>query len=141
MTVAITRQQRDTLYHALKLDLTGIGDVLIDFERGDFEGAQRLGTRYRRALMLLDELGWHELAQSQTYELRMETDELEATARHYLDKAEEELRGDPIGWIQRAEAETDLEDDYAERIANESLELRSVCTAILDQLERQKVSV
>lgn len=57
--ITITADQRDALYDALILHLSGIGDVALAVERADFEAADRLGRAYADDLTLvLDDLGW-----------------------------------------------------------------------------------
>jgi hypothetical protein len=59
MSMTITGEQRDVLYEQVLIRLTGISDVYIAVEEGDFDAAQGLSGEFADYLLLLHEgLGW-----------------------------------------------------------------------------------
>jgi hypothetical protein len=61
MRVTITAEQRDAPYDQILDRLTGIGDIEMALQSGDFEAAERLGQEYSDDLRLLvDDLGFGE---------------------------------------------------------------------------------
>lgn len=61
MTLTLTAIQRDLLYDQLLDHLSGIGDVWLAIDAGDFERADRLGREFVEDLTLISEsLGWGE---------------------------------------------------------------------------------
>jgi hypothetical protein len=59
VSVTITGAERDALYEHLYVRLSGIGDVWLAAEAGDFEAATRLGRDFCDDLrLLLEDLGW-----------------------------------------------------------------------------------
>jgi NTP pyrophosphatase (non-canonical NTP hydrolase) len=75
----ITARQRWALYEQIRNDLTGIGDLVLAFERGEVEEARRLRDRYVQELRLLDDLGWAE--NDDGTEIAMDAPRLAATLR------------------------------------------------------------
>lgn len=61
MSITITGEQRDVLYEQILIRLTGISDVYLTAEEGDFDAAQSLSGEFADYLLLLHEgLGWGE---------------------------------------------------------------------------------
>jgi hypothetical protein len=61
MNVTVTAEQRDALYDQILDRLTGIGDIEMAVQSGNFDAAQRLGQEYSDDLRLLvDDLGFGE---------------------------------------------------------------------------------
>lgn len=58
MPLSITRVQRDAIYEAVVDHLSGIGDVWIVLQDGDYATATRLGREFADDLRLLESLGW-----------------------------------------------------------------------------------
>lgn len=59
--MTITAAERDALYEHIYVRLSGIGDVWMAIEAGDFARAGRLGREFSDDLRLvLDDLGWGE---------------------------------------------------------------------------------
>jgi hypothetical protein len=59
VSLTITAAERDALYEQIYVRLSGIDDVWLAVEAGDFEAASRLGREYSDDLRLvLDDLGW-----------------------------------------------------------------------------------
>jgi hypothetical protein len=61
--ISISAAQRDALHEHILSKLSGIGDVWLAIDTGDFETASRLGREYSDDLrLLLDDLGWEDEA-------------------------------------------------------------------------------
>lgn len=59
MVLTFTVDQRNAVRDSIVEHLSGIGDIRLLIERGDFTGARRLGEEYADDLRLLnDGLGW-----------------------------------------------------------------------------------
>jgi hypothetical protein len=59
VTVTITAEERDALYEQIFARLTGIDEVWLAVEAGDYEAAGRLGREFSDDLRLvLEDLGW-----------------------------------------------------------------------------------
>jgi hypothetical protein len=55
----INPEQRAVLYLSITARLTGVNDVFVEFQRGNFEAAQRLSGEFSDDLRVLhDDLGW-----------------------------------------------------------------------------------
>src|SRR3954447_8403119 len=92
----ITAEQRDVLYQHILVRLTGLNDVNLAVDKGDFQAANRLCDEFADYLRLLhDDLGWGETTQGAI--------ELRAPAE-VVRRALIQVRG-------RAEAEDRLEAD------------------------------
>jgi hypothetical protein len=76
MSLTITREQRDAIYEVVLNHLTGIGDVWLAVERGDFEEASELGRDFGENLRLLADLGWEEAIDREQFTLTMPCAEL-----------------------------------------------------------------
>lgn len=63
--MTINPEQRDALYASIIVRLTGINDVYLAVEEGEFEVADRLSSEFADYLRLLhDDLGWGDRRQS-----------------------------------------------------------------------------
>lgn len=87
-TFTIGASERAALRAQASQSLSGIGDILISFERGDFAAAERLGTRAAQEIRLLSDLGWAPQDDRKTYELTMPADELAAALTRIRSEAE-----------------------------------------------------
>jgi hypothetical protein len=86
--MTITRAQRDAIYEMVINHLTGIGDVRLSVQGGDFATAKRLGRDFAQDLRLLEDLGWAETIDRETVALTVPADELTRTlARLHKDAA------------------------------------------------------
>jgi hypothetical protein len=86
--VTLTRAQRDAIYQMVVNHLSGIGDVWISVQGGDFATAKRLGRDFAEYLRLLEDLGWTETTDRETVALTVPADELTRTlARLHKDAA------------------------------------------------------
>lgn len=126
MSITITGEQRDVLYEQILIRLTGIGDVCIAAEEGDFDTAQTLSGEFADYLLLLHEgLGWG--------------DRHEGPAR--LTSAPAVLRRALSRLVRRAEAEDPQEAELAELRAEveerqeRNRMTRETCERLLAELE------
>lgn len=76
MAITIDADQRNALYDLLRLRISGLGDVSIAMEKGNYPAAARLGSWYAAELRLLDDLGWAERSERTSFELTMSAAEL-----------------------------------------------------------------
>jgi hypothetical protein len=77
VSIAITADQRNLLYNEILNRLSGIGDMRLVVEKGDYDAAQRLGTVFSDYLRLVTEdLGWGEGTSAETIELKTPPDVL-----------------------------------------------------------------
>lgn len=107
MSITITAEQRNLLYDEILDRLSGIDDLRLVIERGDFEAAQRLGVAFSDDLHLVTEdLGWGESAPSETIELKTPPDVL----RRSLDRIRDRVQGlDESDAEQRSELQANQE--------------------------------
>lgn len=118
----ITAEQRDALYRHIVIRLTGINDINLALDRGDFREASRLSDEFADCLRLLhDDLGWGEEAQC-SLEFRAPTDVVRRALTRVKERAEVE---DGL----EAEEAADLE---ASRRQNQLL--RETCGQVLAEL-------
>lgn len=89
--ITITADQRDALYEAIYVHLSGIDAVVLAAERGEFDEADRLGRAFADDLYLvLDDLGWGEHGKS--VELKSPPDLLRRVLERVRNVAEAEDR-------------------------------------------------
>jgi hypothetical protein len=120
----ITRAQRDAIYEMVVNHLTGIGDLWISVQGGDFATAKRLGRAFAEDLRLLEDLGWSETTDRETVALTVPPDELTRTlARLHKDAA-----GSLGSYVSRPKDDEELA--QRDRAASEAL------GEILSQLAR-----
>lgn len=94
-TATITAEQRDAIY-ALTCDhLSGIGDLALAFELGDYEAAERLGRSFLHDLQLLANLGWAEDDDRRNVALTMPPVMLDEALRRLREEAAQGLIGSP----------------------------------------------
>jgi hypothetical protein len=101
-TLNITPDQRAAIYRQVIQHLSGIGDVNLAYEGGQYDGAERLGDEYAQDLTLLADLGWAPDDPRESFELKMPADDLERALRRLHGDAESGL-GNPE--VRRAAAE------------------------------------
>lgn len=86
----ITREERDALYEQVVTRLTGMDDVRVAAERGDFDAADRLAREYRDYLtVLVNDLGWGTVQQRERIMLVTPREVLRRFFRRILDSAGE----------------------------------------------------
>jgi hypothetical protein len=77
VALTITGAQRDAIYDRVYVRLSGIDDVWIAAEKGEYEMADRLAREYSDELrLLLDDLGWGERPDEGAIELTAPVDVL-----------------------------------------------------------------
>lgn len=118
----ITAEQRDALYRHILVRLTGINDINLALDRGDFREASQLSDDFADCLRLLhDDLGWGEAFQG-SLELSAPTD----VVRRALMRVK-----------QRAEVEDGLEAEEAaemEASRKQNHLVRETCSQVLAEL-------
>lgn len=125
-TLTITADQRAPIHRQAIQRLSGIGDVNLAIERGDYASAERLADEYAEDLALLADLGWAPGDSRDSFELTMRAGELMQTLQR--------LRGD---------AEAGLGEPEARRAAEEAAKVRAayertaeVCSELIATLDR-----
>ena len=134
--VTLTRHQRDVLYRAVKLDLSGIGDISLMLSVWRGEAARELRDRYVDDMRLLDDLGWDRLDRRESYELTMPRDQLERTIRRHHELAVGSLEDQANFLRERRDPEETAEEwadirAQAKLCADDDLDLMAVCEAVL----------
>jgi hypothetical protein len=74
--ITITRAQRQAIYPELLVDLSGVGDIIIELDNGDYETAQRFRREFEDDMRLLDDLGWEPDPPGEHFELTVAPDQL-----------------------------------------------------------------
>lgn len=119
----ITAEQRDALYEHIVVRLTGVNDINIALEQGDFAEAARLCDEFGDFLRLLhDDLGWGDKAQG-AVELTSPPNVIRRSLARVKQRAETE---------DRLEAEESAE--LEERRSQNRL-VRETCSLVLAELE------
>jgi hypothetical protein len=120
--VTISGEQRDALYAELLALLSGIDDVWLAIERGDFERADRLAREFSNYLRLIFEgLGWGDHNPA-SVELTMPPDVLRQTLSRLREQA-----------TKRYEQERPEQEAFRAQWEYSAL-VRSTCDEILNQL-------
>jgi hypothetical protein len=123
-TPEIDPHQRDMLHASITARLTGVSDVFIYYQQGNFEAAQRLSGELSDDLRVLhDDLGWGGTP-SESIRLKAPQDVWERTLVRIQERARSELR-------RHEERASELEQ---ERQRIEALE--DACGALAEQLTR-----
>lgn len=88
MTIKISAKQRDALYKCFRERLTGIGDIELAIDSGNFDRAERLSREFSDDLrFVLDGLGFGDGGQGEV-ELTSPRDVLVRVLRRYQERAE-----------------------------------------------------
>lgn len=88
MSVRITAAERDALYEQISVRLSGIDEVWMAVEAGDYARADRVGREFSDDLrLLLDDLGWG-AGSGQPLELITPPDVLRRVCMRMQDRAE-----------------------------------------------------
>ena len=138
-SVVLDRRERDVLYRAVKLDLSGIGDISLMLSVWRGEAARELRDQYVADMRLLDDLSWDRLDPRKSYELTMPRDQLERTIRRHHELAVGSLEGQADFLRESRDPETTEEEwaDFraqAKRCADDDLDLMAVCEAVLSAM-------
>lgn len=119
----ITAEQRNALYEHILVRLTGVNDINIALEQGNFEEASRLSDEFADCLRLLrDGLGWGDSAQG-SIELKAPADVVRRSLSRVKERAESE---------DRLEAEESAE---LETRRSQNRLVRETCSLVLADLE------
>ena len=95
-SVTVTRELRDALRADLLLDITGIGDIHRLLRAGRFTDAQSYRRRFEDDTRLLDDLGWEEDDERESFELTMPPEQLERVLGRLW-----RLAGEDLACLQR----------------------------------------
>jgi hypothetical protein len=125
-TITIGREQRQTLHRLVTQHMSGIGDVYLMIEAGDFATAERYGLEYGEDLRMLDDLGWDPDDARDSYPLTLPSDELIEALKRLRQDAEGGLN--PPEDAQRSRAEYDERLEYFKRACD-------LCTELIDGLD------
>ena len=93
-TIEISREQRQPLHRLVTQHISGIGDVYLMIEHGDFATAERFGLEFGEDIQMLNDLGWNPEDARDTYSLTQ--------PRHELIEALKRLRLDAEDGLDRA---------------------------------------
>jgi hypothetical protein len=109
-TITIDRDQRDGLYELVRNHLGSIEDFWIALERTrDFAKAEQLGLEFSEDFRLLQDIGWDERDERETFDLTMPTHDLMELLKRLLGEAVKILVGSGSSEAQsrRDDADTD----------------------------------
>jgi len=120
--VTITRAERDALYAELLGELSAIGDVYVELNRGNAEAARRMWRKFDPELQLLDCLGWRQVEPLEEFELDLDARVLERAIAAIRD------RGDYLVAQHFEEQQESL------GVAHHGLHVIATCRRVLAQL-------
>jgi len=93
-TITISGQQREGLYELVRNHLGSVGDLWGALERDkDFATAARLGLEFGEDFELLEQIGWGEDEDRESFELTMPVHDLTELLKRLHDEAEQVLQG------------------------------------------------
>ncbi|MGC1852469.1 MAG: hypothetical protein WA687_08530 [Solirubrobacterales bacterium] len=93
-TITISGPQRDGLYELVRNHLGSVGDLWDALERDkNFATAARLGLEFGEDFELLEEIGWGEDEDRESFELTMPVHDLMELLKRLHDEAEQVLHG------------------------------------------------
>ena len=101
MGITIGREQRDAIYQEVALDLTGLTDLWTEFNRGNFDRARELRTRFELDMRLLDNIGWEPEPEGAEFELTMDGVDLAAVVSYLIAQTGAILRTHIVEPIER----------------------------------------
>jgi hypothetical protein len=91
-TITIERDRRDGLYELVRNHLASIEDFWVALERTrDFVTAERLGLEFGEDFQLLQDIGWGEIDERESFELTMPPHDLMEVLRRLQSEAVEML--------------------------------------------------
>lgn len=125
-TITIGREQRQTLHRLVTQHMSGIGDVYMMIEAGDFATAERYGLEHGEDLRMLDDLGWDPDDARDSYPLTLPPDELIEALKRLRQDAEGGLN--PPEDARRDRAAYDALIEYFTRA-------RDLCIELIDTLD------
>ena len=109
-TLMITGPQRAALHRQVIQNLSGIGDVNLLYEAGEFAEAATLARRYIEDLRLLEDLSWRPSEDRDAFDLTLPPGELWLVLHRLRDEAQAGLRGDEERRAMRQAAQ--VQDSY-----------------------------
>lgn len=93
-TITISGPQRNGLYELVRNHLGSVGDLWDALERDkDFATAARLGLEFGEDFELLEDIGWGEDEDRESFELTMPVHDLMELLKRLHDEAEQVLHG------------------------------------------------
>ncbi len=93
-TITISGPQRNGLYELVRNHLGSVGDLWDALERDkNFATAARLGLEFGEDFELLEEIGWGEDEDRESFELTMPVHDLTELLKRLHDEAEQVLHG------------------------------------------------
>lgn len=125
-TIEISREQRQPLHRLVTQHISGIGDVYLMIEHGDFATAERFGLEFGEDIQMLNDLGWNPEDARDTYALTQ--------PRHELIEALKRLRLDAEDGLDAPEDERRKREEYDELIAYFT-RARDLCAELIDALD------
>jgi hypothetical protein len=120
MAIRINREQRDAIYSEIVLDLSGTGDIRIELDNGDYEGARRHRRRFEDDMRLLDDLGWEPETDGEEFALSMPAGQLARALRNLSANARATLHThivEPIEEHEHAQRATTAQAAYGDMLA------------------------
>ncbi|HKI86033.1 MAG TPA: hypothetical protein VKA53_04735 [Thermoanaerobaculia bacterium] len=107
-TTTIDRAQREGLYELIRNHLGSIEDFFVALERTrDFAKAERLGLEFAEDFRLLQDIGWAERDERETFELTMPPPELMRALNRLHDEAAAVLTESDERAYRKDDAETE----------------------------------
>ena len=127
----LSTDDRDVLYRAVVLDLSGLDDMHKALEQRQGAEALEYRQRFEHDWALLDAIGWD----PDKPRLDLELDEGAIRAARYLEREAAGCLADTSAALRRPRHPMDPEDanDHLHEWADENLDLRAVCRRILDR--------
>jgi hypothetical protein len=130
ITATIDRHQRDGLYELVRNHLGSVGDLWHALEHDkDFAKAERLGLEFGEDFRLLDDIGWKEKDDRESFELTM--------SPHDLMEALKRLHGESEAVLLESATERESREADAETNARFQLGL-DACEEVLADLDDQE---
>jgi hypothetical protein len=125
-TIEISHEQRQPLHRLVTQHISGIGDVYLMIEQGDFATAERFGLEFGEDIRMLNDLGWNPDDARDTYALTQ--------PRHELIEALKRLCLDAEDGLDAPEDEKRKREEYDELIAYFT-RARDLCAELIDALD------
>jgi hypothetical protein len=122
-TTTINRDQRDGLYELVRNHLGSIEDFWVALERTkDFAMAERLGLEFAEDFRLLQDIGWGEKDERETFDLTMpEHDLMELLQRLQGEAVNVLVESGTEAQMSREDAETDQRFQVGYEVCNKLL--------------------
>ena len=128
MAITINRDQRDAMYQEVVLDLSGLADLWVEFDAGNYERARELRQRFVFDMRLLDDLGWEPDPNADEFTLTMDGVDLAWVVSHLIAQTGAIIHTHVVEPIERTP-------DTAE-----SVKAQTAFASILGQLAQGKAS-